>query len=72
MAIDQHIHALWRDVGQQWNPANHEDLMPVGAPVPLRGPVGFVFRDLTQHLFYAAIPLFLSIAGHEVIELTDE
>jgi hypothetical protein len=72
MAVDKHIHALWRDVGQQWNPANHEDLMPIGAPLPIRNPVGFVFRDLTQHLFYTAIPAPFTDPGGEVIELTDE
>ena len=72
VGIDGHIHALSRDVGQQWNPTNKQNLtMPIGAPPPLSQPVGFVFRDLTQHLFYIANNSLNSHIG-DIIELTDE
>jgi hypothetical protein len=72
VATDGHIHALWRDVGTPWNSVNQQNLtMPLGAPPPLTQPVGFVFQDLTQHMFYIAdnSPPFSRIG--DIIELTD-
>ena len=72
LGTDGHIHALWRDVGTPWNNVNKQNLtMPIGAPPPLSQPVGFVFRDLTQHLFYIANNSLNSHIG-DIIELTDE
>jgi hypothetical protein len=71
--FDGHIHALWRDEGNTWLPANHLDLtVTAGAPPTSgQGLVGFVFRDLTQHIFYIADTSPNSHIG-DVIELTDE
>jgi len=72
---DHHIHALWREVGQAWNPANQQDLIMAapGAPPALGDPVGFVFRDLTQNIFYIAEPTQIGpFNTGDVIELTDE
>ena len=56
IGADGHIHALWREVGTPWNYANQQDLtLATGAPPALTQPVGFVFRDLTQHMFYIAL-----------------
>ena len=72
VGTDQHIYALWRDVGTPWNNVNKQNLtMPIGAPPAFSQPAGFVFRDLTQHIFYIAGPSPNSRIG-DVIELTDE
>ena len=69
---DGHIHALWRDVGTAWNSVNQLDLTrAAGAPPAFSSLVGFVFRDLTQHMFYIAGPSSNSRIG-DVIELTGE
>jgi hypothetical protein len=73
VGTDGHIRALRREVGKQWNPVNKDDLTIAagGAPPPLSQPVGFVFRDLTQHIFYIADNSPISHIG-DIIELTDE
>jgi hypothetical protein len=73
LGVDRHIHALWREVGEDWNSANQQDLtMPIAAPPAARSqPVGFVFRDLTQHVFYIAENSQISQLG-DIIEFTDE
>ena len=72
IGTDGHIHALWREVGMPWNSVNQENLtLPIGAPPALTQPVGFVFPDLTQHMFYIAQSSPISQAS-DIIELTDE
>jgi hypothetical protein len=72
IGTDGHIHALWREVGMPWNSVNQENLtLPIGAPPAASQPVGFVFRDLTQHMFYIAQTSSISQGG-DIIELTDE
>jgi hypothetical protein len=71
VGVDRHIHRLWRDEGNEWNPANKDDLTIAagGAPLAFSNPVGFPFFQssghLTQHIFYVAD------TSQDVIELTD-
>jgi hypothetical protein len=71
--VDGHIHAVWRGQGSTWNTVNYNDLTITagGAPPMVGNPVGFVFRDLYQHIFYIAATSPNSHIG-DVIELTDE
>lgn len=81
VGVDGHIHALWREVAKAWDPANQLDLTIAagGAPPPLSGdlvgfvfpPVGLLFPDHTQHIFYIAASSAITNTG-DVIELTDE
>jgi hypothetical protein len=72
---DGHVHAISREVGQDWTPANQLDLTVAAGGAPPAssqgGLVGFVFRDLTQHIFYIADNSPISQIG-DIIELTDE